>query len=253
MFAQIQTLIRKLSLRKVSPTAKPGSGSGSQTAQIHDELGESKPQEIGPASDEAILNSLTERSSSELPALLDFVSQEKSLSVPYYMMKPVVRNLNFFGRDQLLKDLDQNLLPTTSGTDITCNLHGQASIDADADVTTLSNFAISGLGGVGKTQVAIEYAFSRRDKFDAIFWIESDQPTQLSEGFSAIAAQLGHTDSPDQDRVVSQNIAMECLCDPKKRGSSRTAGSNPNANWLLIFNNADHLNMIQGFWPHGGT
>lgn len=177
------------------------------------------------------MNSITDRSSSELPTLAEFASQEKTLQVPLHLLKPAIQNPNFFGRNEVLTLIDEKLLPC--GTE-------QFSQKA---------FALCGLGGVGKTQVAIEYAFSRRDKFDAVFWIDSDQPTQLSEGFSLIAAHLGHTDSPDQDRVVSRNIALEWLCNPKKRVSAPTSGPVSDATWLLIFNNVDDLEHIRVFWP----
>lgn len=184
--------------------------------------------------------------------MLDLVSQEKSLSVPYHMLQSAIRNPDFFGRHQILKDMDDHLLPNPSAVATGC-VNG-TSIDSEAlQADFQRSFAICGLGGVGKTQIAVEYAFSRQDKFDAIFWVESDQPTQLSEGFSSIAAQLGYSASPDQDRLVSQKVALEWLCHPKKRGSSRLTGSDPNAKWLLIFNNADDLDILQPFWPRCNT
>lgn len=178
-----------------------------------------------------MVDSIIDRSSSELPTLVEFASQEKTLQVPLHLLKPAVQNPHFFGREEVLSFIDEKLLP-----------QGQ-------DQSTQRAFALCGLGGVGKTQVAIQYAFSRQDKFDVVFWIDSDQPTQLSEGFSVIAAHLGHSDSPDQDRVVSRNIALEWLCNPKKRGSAHLSESDSNATWLLIFNNVDDLEHIRVFWP----
>lgn len=192
-----------------------------------------EPEELGPASNEAVLNSITDRSSSELPTLIEFSSQESTLPVPLYLLKPAIENPNFFGREDILKLLDKKLLPPSPGFP-----------------SSQASFALCGLGGVGKTQVAIHYAFSRRNNFDAIFWIDSDQPTQLTEGFSLIASHLGHTESPDQDRVVSRDIALEWLCNPRKRSASLSPDVEPNAKWLLIFNSVDNLGHMRAFWPH---
>ncbi|KAF2181561.1 hypothetical protein K469DRAFT_792039 [Zopfia rhizophila CBS 207.26] len=183
-------------------------------------------------SDEAVINSVTERSNSELSLLSSFMSQTKPLKVPLHLLKPAVQNPNFFGRENILDLIDASLLPPNSGVN-----------------PILKSFALCGLGGVGKTQVAIQYVFSRRTKFDAIFWIESEQIAQLFEGFATIAAHLGQADSPGQDQVVSRNIALEWLCNPRKRTATTTPGSEPEATWLLVFNNVDNLELIQNFWP----
>ncbi|KAF2810715.1 uncharacterized protein BDZ99DRAFT_287606 [Mytilinidion resinicola] len=240
MLKRILGLVQAISLRKVSQTSGTGSG-GPAAEQINDELDDSsgssgelveEPEDLGPESDEAVINSVTERSSTELPTLYEFASQAKTLKVPLYILKPAVQNASFFGRDAILSLIDQKLLPSDS-----------------LDSQTQKVFALCGLGGVGKTQVAMEYAFSRRDKFDAIFWIDSDQQTQFFEGFSAIASHLGHTETLDQDRVVSRDIALEWLCNPRKRISANSPAPEVNATWLLIFNNVDDGNHIQSFWP----
>ncbi|KAL2131080.1 hypothetical protein VTI74DRAFT_5576 [Chaetomium olivicolor] len=163
------------------------------------------------------------------------------------MLKPSERNPQFFGRQDMLRLIDDALLPT--------NVSDQA-----AGQSPFREFAICGLGGVGKTELAREFAFSRQDQFDAVFWIEAEQATQLSEGFAIIASQLGYTDT-DKDRVVSRTIAREWLSNPVKRSSSRhhhdvpggddgsTEETSEEASWLLIFNNADDLKLLEEYWP----
>lgn len=178
----------------------------------------------------------------QLPTLADFVSQEKTLQVPYHMLKPAVRNPGFYGRQEILQQIDTALLPKSQ--------------KQETSQEGLQLFALCGLGGVGKTQVATEYAFSRRSSYDAIFWVEADEPTQLAEGFARIAAQLGFTDASDKDRVVSRKVALEWLSSPLKRrigGSSTFIGSldpeHAEATWLLVFNNADNLDLLRNYWP----
>jgi len=160
------------------------------------------------------------------------------------MLKPGWRNPHFYGRDDVLRLVDEVLLPT----------HGSGTKENQG---ALQTYAICGLGGVGKTELAREYAFSRQDRFDAVFWIEAEQTTQLSEGFAVIASQLGYNDSSDKDRVVSRNLTLEWLGNPVKRLNdkwcvSAADGGQPESNeasWLLVFNNADDLGLLQPFWP----
>ncbi|KAK3364321.1 hypothetical protein B0T25DRAFT_598284, partial [Lasiosphaeria hispida] len=196
----------------------------------------------GPESDDYV--NLMNRSRAEVAALSDFSSSHRSLAVPYSMLKPSERNAQFFGRQDMLCLMEDALLPLNSAI-------GQTSSSRE--------FAIWGLGGVGKTELAREFAFSRQGRYDAVFWIEAEQTTQLSEGFAAIASQLGYTDS-DKDRVVSRTIAREWLSNPAKRPNSKlhpnpgggddfTEEATEEATWLLIFNNADDLTLLEEYWP----
>lgn len=176
--------------------------------------------------------------------MAQFTATEKTLDVPYQMLNPATRNVNFWGRKDVLGEIDQVLLPS-------------APRSTDQLYTGPQMYAICGLGGVGKTEIAREYAFSRQDCFDAVFWIEADQDTQLAEGFAEIATKLGYMDSTDQDRVVSRNITLEWLGNPRVRPGSRRLSTSSSfsiddadeASWLLVFNNADDLSLLDAFWP----
>lgn len=56
---------------------------------------------------------------------------------------------------------------------------------------SLRSFALYGMGGVGKTQIALKYANTSRDKFDSIFWISSDNAITIGQSFREIAKSLG--------------------------------------------------------------
>lgn len=70
---------------------------------------------------------------------------------PYWLV-PFPRNLFFTGREKILE-----------------TLHTQLSTNQAVALTQAS--ALSGLGGVGKTQIALEYAYRHALEYSAVFWI----------------------------------------------------------------------------------
>src|SRR5947209_15444440 len=47
--------------------------------------------------------------------------------------------------------------------------------------------AISGLGGIGKTQTAVEYAFRYRDAYQYVLWVQANTSEALLSSFVALA------------------------------------------------------------------
>jgi tetratricopeptide (TPR) repeat protein len=132
---------------------------------------------------------------------------------------PFQRNPYFTGRDDLLT-----------------RLH---SILANGKQAALSQpQAISGLGGIGKTQTAIEYAYRYHNDYNAIFWLKADSRETLLSDVLTLAQLLNLSQQPDQ----SQEQVVEMI---KGWFQSHTG-------WLLIFDNADDLAMIRDFLPAGG-
>ena len=103
--------------------------------------------------------------------------------------------------------------------------------------------AISGLGGIGKTQTAVEYAYRSRDSYPFVLWVQANTPDQantpetLRSNFVALAGLL-HL--PERD-AREQQMVVHAL----KRWFETHTG------WLLIFDNADDLAMVQDYLPEG--
>jgi KaiC/GvpD/RAD55 family RecA-like ATPase len=58
-------------------------------------------------------------------------------------------------------------------------------------LTALVPHALYGLGGVGKTQLAIEYAYLYADEYDLVWWIPSEQLTMIRAAYTKLARRLG--------------------------------------------------------------
>jgi hypothetical protein len=82
---------------------------------------------------------------------------------------PHLRNPNFTGRESLLAQLRSAL---TSGQ--------------PAALTQ----AIHGLGGVGKTQLAVEYAYRHAAEYDLVWWVRAEEPAALAADYAALAQPL---------------------------------------------------------------
>lgn len=68
-----------------------------------------------------------------------------------------------------------------------------AALDQHPDERRSKSFALYGTGGVGKTQIALQYAYHAFQKqgFDAVFWISADTYVRMTQDYLAIAEHLG--------------------------------------------------------------
>jgi tetratricopeptide (TPR) repeat protein len=128
------------------------------------------------------------------------------------------RNPNFTGREDLLARLRQAL---TSGQ--------PAALPQ----------AIHGLGGVGKTQLAVEYAYRHADDYELVWWVRAEETAALAADYAALAGPLDlpEKDEPDQ-RLVVQAV---------RRWLGQHDG------WLLVFDNARRPEDLRPYLPPGGA
>lgn len=106
---------------------------------------------------------------------------------------------------------------------------------------------LCGIGGIGKTSIAIEYVFSRKDKFDAIFWIRAEEPEKVEQGyFGRIAMELGLLDASEPlDAVIRRDLAKGWLETPSKvLDPDHDIIGEIEAKWLIVFDNADSPELL---------
>ena len=67
----------------------------------------------------------------------------------------------------------------------------KAALDPGETVESLKSFAIYGMGGVGKTQLALRYANGSKKEYDAVLWISADNTLSIEQSFRDVAQALG--------------------------------------------------------------
>jgi len=121
------------------------------------------------------------------------------------------------GRDELLAGLQARL--------------------ADGDEPRPRTAVLYGLGGTGKTSVAVEYAHRHLAEVGVAWQFAADDPAVLAAGFGELAAQLSARELADtRDPVATVHAVLARL----------------DAGWLLIFDNAPDLDSVAAFLPPAG-
>ncbi|MBC8116289.1 MAG: tetratricopeptide repeat protein [Candidatus Saccharimonas sp.] len=139
---------------------------------------------------------------------------QRQSRIPKVWNIPHHRNPNFTGRDELLQLLREAL---TSG-------NPAALVQA-----------LHGLGGIGKTQMAVEYAYRHRGDYDVVWWVRAEEAVTRTGDLAALAQALGLPEGNAQD----QRIAVEAA----KAWLSEHSG------WLLVLDNVPHPRDLDGLLP----
>ncbi|KAJ9635249.1 hypothetical protein H2199_008737 [Coniosporium tulheliwenetii] len=150
---------------------------------------------------------------------------------------PEVPEIEYFvGRDEELTQIYERL--KNSGSRKTVVLHG--------------------LGGMGKTQLAVTYAKRHRDEYSAVFWLNSKDVDTLKQGFVSAAKRI-FRDHPSLTylKAVVESGNLDEAVDTIKRWLSNSK----NNRWLLVYDNYDTPKLpechepgafdIKSFLPEG--
>ncbi|KAB5575359.1 tpr repeat-containing protein [Coniochaeta sp. 2T2.1] len=141
---------------------------------------------------------------------------EDGVKLPCFMVSYGL-NLRFFGRDAELQKQREALDPT-----------GQPK--------RLRAVGIHGLGGVGKSQLALHYANTSMETYEVIAYIPAGTQIKLAQSVSSLANKLGLSDGENEDDYQSIQKVRNWLNTAKKP-------------FLLIFDNLDRSELLDQIWP----
>ncbi|MCB8926743.1 MAG: tetratricopeptide repeat protein [Ardenticatenaceae bacterium] len=131
------------------------------------------------------------------------------------------QNPNFTDREQILQQVEQTLA---------------------AGQTTVVTQTIAGLGGVGKTQLALAYSYAHLGSYDLIYWLSADSEPGLGEDLMALARRLKLIAPEATDQKAAVQAVLLWLGQTSQR-------------WLLVYDNADQIEPAQlaPYLPRSGN
>jgi tetratricopeptide (TPR) repeat protein len=130
------------------------------------------------------------------------------------------RNSNFIGRSKLLKQIKDHFSQKTNPAILT---------------------ACHGLGGIGKTQVALEFVWQNYKKYNGVVWFIAESQDQLQNEYIILGREKKII--RDDDNISAKELARKVkrwFEDPSKVG------------WLLVYDNADNYKDIRELLPTKG-
>ncbi|MFY9224328.1 MAG: tetratricopeptide repeat protein [Blastocatellia bacterium] len=145
--------------------------------------------------------------------------EPKSASINTKLFLPYTRNPFFTGREDILSQLHLSLNPIDRGAFIQPQ-------------------AIVGLGGTGKSQIALEYCYRYENNYRAIFWLKADDKDSLINGFLQIAHLLELVKSSVQGESKTQ-VIIDLV---KNWLTTRSS-------WLIVLDNLEDLTLITELLP----
>ncbi len=137
-------------------------------------------------------------------------------SLPRIWNVPHNRNRNFTGRVELLS-----------------TLRAQLQAGHHSALT-----ALHGLGGIGKTQTAVEYAYRYAGEYELVWWLRAEDPATLAGEYALLAAKLGLSEAEADQQAAVQAV---------KDWLATSHG------WLLVFDNAESPEEIRPYLLAGSS
>src|SRR5260221_1053026 len=184
-------------IREALKELRPTSSRNSRLSPIH--------VQASPASPDA---------SKSLEAMIEEIQQQAELAPVWNV--PYPRNLRFTDREEILQQLHE-------------------SFTRDTASSFKQPLALVGLGGMGKTQIALEYACRYREEYQVVLSVKADSPEVLTSELASFATLLKVPGIQKQDQQYALAAFKYWL--------------EVHANWLLILDNIENLKLAHEYLP----
>ncbi|MFJ3795473.1 FxSxx-COOH system tetratricopeptide repeat protein [Streptomyces sp. NPDC090088] len=130
------------------------------------------------------------------------------------------RNLTFTGRSRILERLRE-------------------SLHSGLTAVLPQPQALFGLGGVGKTQIALEYVHRFAGDYDLVWWVPAENVDNVVASLAELGARIGAPGGEDMSLASQETVRM-------------LSQGNPTRRWILVFDNADDPRELAGYLPTTG-
>ncbi|PWW75749.1 TPR-like protein [Tuber magnatum] len=146
------------------------------------------------------------------------------------------RNNNVFGSNNTIRNTPYCLIPYGRNGTFTGRKNHLELIKKLSERTAHNRIALYGVGGSGKTQIALEYVYQRTIESDChVFWVQGSGLLKFSEGFRAVAQQV---QIPLASAETDEGGLLRSI-------KSWLEGPH-SGNWILVIDNADNVTNFTG-------
>ena len=146
------------------------------------------------------------------------IGTDPSANLKEKFIIPYQKNDQFTGRKAFLADLHTRL-------------------SKEISQESSHRVVLFGLGGVGKTQLALEYAYIHKDNYENVFWISAVSNATLLTSFQEIANRSG---------CIGETAALE----PSDIAAKVLSWLNAQKKWLLVIDNLDNDSVVEKYLPY---
>ncbi|KAK7403916.1 hypothetical protein QQX98_010323 [Neonectria punicea] len=157
------------------------------------------------------------------------VSNNSNMPAPSAQKTTVTlpRNEKFFGQVSRLEELHAALGP-----------HGANPVPQDGQAPSRQrSCCVHGIGGSGKTSIALEYIYRYRDCFRHVFWVASEHTPELAGSYALIAKAVL---PPCSEKAMDQDLLIR---------HAKDWLSSTDDSWLLVFDNVVKSDMLREYIP----
>ncbi|WP_283134833.1 tetratricopeptide repeat protein [Rhizohabitans arisaemae] len=151
----------------------------------------------------------------QLPARAPLPDATQTTAPPGLANLPRPPATVFVGREEVLHRIEQMLT-------------------AEADAGVITQTAVHGLGGIGKSELALQYAVRHRNRYRLVWWLKADSPVQIDTSLANLAQAI----CTGKDSVAASQATVE------EAAAWARSWLVAHPGWLLVFDNVEQAKDI---------